>query len=271
LASQNNEYYLHFYTVDKNKLSESLCNGVATRLLRDIKSHNERYREKILESRNIPLHEAIIRYAKSLKGNGVSRKKHFSMVDRMFNLCFFEADQHQAPNTRHIKQEKHIIRAGLTEEDGSIKVHYVMFNVNKVHKSYAEIMPIRLSKHSIARLLYRFKPNELVSALATFSLILSPVNDFVCANMTDWERNEEWWLYVPKVGGFLFGEERGYINLITFVDANKLKPEQLEEGEKTLKWIESVNKDFSKIILDVFDYQVARTKSEVCKITTIIQ
>lgn len=258
-----------YYTVEKNKLSESLCDGIATRLLRDVKEHNNRYRLYYLQSKDIPLEEAIIRYTKSLKNSQLSRKVKNTLAEKMFNVCFFVSDPSANKVTQVIDKNQYILKSGITEENGSLKVHWVFMNTVKVEKSTIENLPIRFSKHSISRLLYRFKPNKLVVCIVNLALILTPMSEFLSLSHESKSENKEWWLYVPKVGGFLFGKYAGYLNLVTFVDTKKLTPEQQEEGEENLNSIQIKDSKFSQSIIEFFDYQQSFTDREDCQITTI--
>ena len=263
------EKRIGFYSVETNKLSESLCDGIATRLVREVKEHNERYKLHVLQSKNIKFEEAIVRYTKSLKHNKLSRKVNFGLAEKMFQLCFFVTDPNEKEITGVIRNQRHVFKSGITEENVSLKIYWIFLNREKIHKSSVEVLPVRFSKHSVSRILYRIKPEKLLTCLVNLATILSPIYELLSISERNDVKSKEWWLYVPNTGGFLFGTYDGFIKLVTFVDSNKLKASQISEGEEMLKFIEESEKGFSSKVINFFEYQQSLSGTKVCSITTI--
>ena len=134
---------------------------------------------------------------------------------------------------------------GVQVYKNAMHIVTVNLNSNKPHQSDFTRWPISFSMHALSRILYRFKPVDLIETLTLISQLFNnllaeeDLHDEVIKKTDDGLK----WIVIEGVGAFLWAtaDDGSSDNLVTFVDEKKFSDSQIEMGKKTKLYLNSDN------------------------------
>ena len=232
--------------LDSNNLSDSLCDGVTNRIFRDLEYITSLFMDSMgaagsfnsiddLLNAEIPLIHAN-RYG----DNNLSKRQALVRLVGLFTQATYVdlAAFNLMPLPKKAEKYPNIL-PGLTVQNGRLQTKLLMLKAKNPIRSEVLTNTIFYSKHSVSRLIYRFKPMFL-------SLDLMHLNDCINTllnNACDTKKTE-YWVPITGIGSFLLRrdeEQSEIIHVVTFVDDNKLTQKQVNDGLRLLDILKEKN------------------------------
>lgn len=210
------------YSLSNDSRSESLCDGIAKRLFKNIKGYQDhQFSEK-------PGHEFICDFKlwlQTLQSKRLGRKKAIGQVLSMFNQTFWNE------GISACKDKSSLRLYGAVHDDDCIYLVISSVDLKKPHRTSIAMMGIGLTKHVLSRVLFRLKPADLMWDLKCLTSTITELIR-VCHNKSD----AKLWVILPDIGGFVVetffvdSTEQFYGKIITFVDQGLLSRKQISLG-----------------------------------------
>ncbi len=216
------------YFIDKNNLSESVCEGVTKRLFKDVETHELAMRNEYQIPEQMDTDDAIEMMIASINNTEKSKQKAIIQIVKIF-LSAHLSDFNQVGDFSDKKSKESVGIPGFIILKDRLIFKYLLINKKKPHKSDYTSWPSMFSIHAIARIIYRFKPKSLFNTLVNVNFYIF----FVIELVID-KTSSEFWVPIEDFGTFLIRrdtEYENYFHIITFVDFDKLTVEQKQQSD----------------------------------------
>jgi len=249
-------------TIPNESRSESLCDGLAKRLFKNV--YDYQYRE--LDT-SVPGHEIVTQFkqwVQLLRFQKIARKKAINQIMTKFNMVFWHE------NSIAYNQKNFIVRYGAIIDQSKLYLLYMRVDEKKPHRTEIGLLPLSITKHVVSRVLFRLKPDDLIRDLkCIFTTLIEMIR------LSEDTHSGKSWIILPTVGMFLVNltsyipNELIHGEIITFVDYSKLTEKQRIKGER--QWEEYYNSNptaFNSSLLYIKDLH-NRKLSGVTTITNL--
>lgn len=221
-------------------LTDSLCDGLAKRLIKDLKKATD----DSYVSTPCDLRVTSVTYLSSdvsdalskWRGLKVSKKEQLNRIIRMF-LSAVQPDrlsEEDLAKARRTEKEYCIKKlpemlCGLCVIDNHVANCSLVLDKRAPSKSYVKILPVVFSMHAVARLTLRLKPtciDKMIELCCTACSMLMDNTNVV--EMLEQDNDGCVWLPLEEIGVFLFSrpDPSGFRHLITIVDCEKMTKSQ---------------------------------------------
>ena len=246
------KYSQSSFQLDCGALSSTLCDGVAKRLFKEVSETEQKSMLEMGFPPEVAFHNAFKTLAVSGKrfSKAEIRLTIFYFARRAITIMINDTDRVRANSSKDsmsLKQylKKDVYMKGVQVYKNAMHIVTVNLNSNKPHQSDFTRWPISFSMHALSRILYRFKPVDLIETLTLISqlfnnlLVEEELHDEVIKKTDDGRK----WIVIEGVGAFLWAtvDDGSSDNLVTFVDEGKLSDSQIEMGKKTKLYLNSDN------------------------------
>lgn len=238
------------FLLNSGSLSSSLCDGVAKRLFKEVSESEQNSLIEMGFSPEVSFHDVF----KKIVANGKrfskaeTRKAMFYFARSAITMLINDKDRARVDSSKNLMSMKEYLKndvfmKGVQVYNSAMHIVTVDIYSNKPHQSYFSRWPISFSMHALSRILYRFKPVDLIETLTLISLLF---NDLLTEEKLHGDvikKTDEGlkWIVIESVGAFLWApSDDGFSdNLVTFVDEQKLSDSQIEMGKKTKLYLTS--------------------------------